>query len=73
VSARYEIRLTGPLDAESVESLREVDVDVTTYGRTTLVRGDLDQPALHGLLERIRARHLQLDELRRVRDLPAPR
>ena len=43
-------------------------------GSTLLLRGELDQSALHGVLERARALHLDLLDVRRSRSArrPAP-
>lgn len=41
-------------------------LEVTTDGGETLIRGDLDQAALHGTLERVRMLRLELVEARRL-------
>jgi hypothetical protein len=72
VRTRYEARIVGPVDEASCEALRDLEVAVFHDGEVTVVSGELDQPGLHGLLERIRALHLELEDLRRVRT-PPPR
>jgi hypothetical protein len=71
VPPRYEIRLSGPLDKASREAF--VGLDMVSDGALTVVTADLDQAALHGLLERIRALGLELQEVRRVRGAPRRR
>jgi hypothetical protein len=71
VIADYEVRIAGRLDATSLLALQDLDVTVTSDGPLTVVSGRLDQPALHGLLERIRVFDLRLEEVRRVRVLPS--
>jgi hypothetical protein len=70
VRDRYEIRVVGPVDEASLRALEDLEVDVVSDGWLTVVSGQLDQPALHGLLERIRARRLELEDVRRVRPVP---
>lgn len=63
--ARYEIRIAHPLDevlAAAFEGL-----EVRADGDFTVVIGDFDQAALHGMLERIRVLGLELVDVRRVR------
>lgn len=67
MSADYEIRIAGSVDDATALALCDLDVTVVADGTTTIVRGRLDQPGLHGLLERIHMLGLPLDELRRVR------
>lgn len=64
---RYQVRLLGPVDEGSRRSFEDLELDVVSDGRLTVLSGNLDQPALHGLLERLRAHHLVLSEVRRVR------
>jgi hypothetical protein len=63
VAPRYQIRLTGSLNAE----LRELftGLDVWPDGPTTVISGNLDQAALHGVLERVRTLDVELVEVRR--------
>jgi hypothetical protein len=65
---RYRIRVIGSLDDASRDTFRDLEVEVVAEERLTILSGDLDQPALHGLLERIRALHLDLDDVQRVRE-----
>ncbi len=61
---RYEIRLAGQLDESSAAAL--ASLDMTCSATVTVISGELDQAALHGMLERIRVLGLDLVELRRV-------
>ncbi len=65
MSANYEVRVGGavPEDAADVFGGLATSRD----GDVTVVRGELDQAALHGLLERIHARGLELLTARRIR------
>jgi hypothetical protein len=65
VLTRYEIRIAGQLDDATIATFG--DVEVTIGDSVTVVCGDFDQAALHGLLERIRSLGLDLLEARRVR------
>lgn len=63
---RYEVRLTdrgGTADSFA-------GYEVATAGRVVTVRGEFDQSALHGLLQRIRVLRLELLDLRRTRGVP---
>lgn len=62
---RYEIRIVGQLDEAAAAAFG--DLDVTVHGAVTVITGDFDQAALHGLLERIRLLGLDLVEARRLR------
>jgi hypothetical protein len=62
---RYLIEVSGPYDERAEELL--AGFDLRTIGETRVLCADLDQAALHGLLERIRVLRLQLVEVRRVR------
>lgn len=63
--ARYEIRIAGQLDEATIAAFG--DLDVSVHSAVTVITGDFDQAALHGLLERIRWLGLDLIEARRVR------
>jgi hypothetical protein len=65
VLARYEIRIAGELDATAATAF--AGLSLATSGGITVLRGEFDQAALHGLLERIRALGLDLVDVRRVR------
>lgn len=60
----YEIRLAGQLDDRSAAAF--AGLHMTCSATVTVISGDLDQAALHGMLERIRMLELDLIELRRV-------
>lgn len=62
---RYEIRIAGQLDETTMATFDAADV--TVRGAVTVITGDFDQAALHGLLERIRSLGLELVDVRRVR------
>jgi hypothetical protein len=64
----YEIRIAGPLDETSAAAF--AGLDVTFDGEVTVITGEFDQAALHGLLERIRLLGLDLMEARRVSGSP---
>ncbi len=64
----YEIRIAGQLD-EATAAMFD-GLDVLDCGDVTVITGDFDQAALHGLLERIRSLGLYLLEARRVQGLP---
>lgn len=63
--ARYEIRVAGLLDETAASRL--AGLDVSTRGTVTIITGQFDQAALHGLFARIRSLGLELVEARRVR------
>lgn len=64
----YEIRVICRGDGRPGEVFG--DLTVSTDGGVVLVRGRLDQSALHGVLERIRARRWQVVDVRRARSTP---
>jgi len=68
--ARYEIRIAHPLD-ESMATAFE-GLDLRADGDITVVLGELDQAALHGVLERVRVLGLELVDARRVRRSARP-
>ena len=65
---RYEILIAGEVDDRAADML--AGLDVSFDAGTATISGDLDQAALHGLLERIRTLGLELLEVRRVRRRP---
>jgi hypothetical protein len=67
VPAPYEIRVAGRLDETAAWTL--AGLDVSTHGADTVITGEFDQAALHGLLERIRTLGLDLVEARRLHGL----
>lgn len=69
--ARYEIRIAGHLDKTAAAVF--AGLEVTACGSVTVIRGEFDQAALHGQLERIRYLGLDLVEARRVRGPPVHR
>jgi hypothetical protein len=64
----YEIRIAGRCDETMAAAF--AGLDVTFRGDVTVITGQFDQAALHGLLERVRALRLDLVEVRRVRLSP---
>ena len=61
----YEIRIAGLLDEATATAF--AGLDMTTRGTVTIITGEFDQAALHGLLEKIRLLGLDLVEARRIR------
>jgi hypothetical protein len=59
----YELRVRGPVPAEV---LREIGVDdlVEEPALTVLLTEPMDQPGLHGMLQRLRNLGLELIEVR---------
>jgi hypothetical protein len=66
----YEIRIAGRVDETTLTSFASLAVRLRDD--ETIVTGQFDQAALHGMLEMIRSLGLVLLEARRV-DAPAPR
>lgn len=64
----YEIRLFRRDDRSPDEHFG--GLQVRTDGNLVLIRGRLDQSALHGVLERIRVLRWDLLDLRRARSRP---
>jgi hypothetical protein len=67
---RYEIRVAGHLN-EAAAAATFGGLNVSTRSGVTVIRGELDQAGLHGVLERIRSLHLELVDARRPGDFPA--
>ena len=67
----YEIRIADRLDEVMLTSFAGLDVTVRAGG--TVITGQFDQAALHGMLEMIRLLGLDLEEARRVRGSDARR
>jgi hypothetical protein len=65
VAAHYEVRIAAPVAEAAWLALQDLGVSVVSVGRSVVVRGEMDQPMLHGLLERVRALGLQLEGVRR--------
>jgi len=61
----YEIRIADQLDEATLTSF--AGLDVTVRAGVTVITGQFDQAALHGMLEMIRSLGLDLEEVRRVR------
>ena len=61
----YEIRIADQLDEATLASFAGLDVSVRAG--VTVIIGQFDQAALHGMLEMIRSLGLDLLEARRVR------
>jgi hypothetical protein len=62
--ARYKIRVAHRFDDEMVAAFE--GFEVTAEEETTVISGEMDQAALHGMLERVRMLRLELVEARRV-------
>jgi hypothetical protein len=65
-SGSYEIRVGGRLDARWAVTLGLSDLVHQTDGTTLLRAEAVDQPALHGLLQRIRDLSLPLISVVRI-------
>jgi hypothetical protein len=63
----YEIRLAGQLDETRETAFAELNL--ASHRLATVITGEFDQAALHGLLERILLLGLDLVEARRIRGL----
>ncbi len=65
VPPRYEIRFAGRPDNTARDAF--AGLDLVSDGQLTVVSGEFDQAALHGLLERVRSLGLDLIDVRRAR------
>jgi hypothetical protein len=61
----FRIHLAGHLDDRCRAAF--AGLEVTTEASSTLLRGNLDQAGLHGVLERARVLGIEVLEVRRVR------
>ena len=61
---RYEIRVVGAIGTAAREAFADLDIDVEPS--TTKLSGELDQAALHGLIDRIQSLGLELLDVHRV-------
>ena len=67
MTPRVEIRVRGPVRMEVAERL---GLQASVAPEITVLRGAVpDRPALHGVLERLRAQGIELIDVRR---LPTP-
>ncbi len=64
----YEIRIAGRVDETTLTSF--AGLTVRFCDEVTVVTGQFDQAALHGMLEMIRSLGLDLLEARRIGDSP---
>lgn len=64
METRYEITVRGRLGETLAGAFG--DLTATPAAATTVLRGDIDQPALHGVLERIEALGLELVDVRPI-------
>jgi hypothetical protein len=71
VAPRYEIRVAGAIDGSLLDAF--AGLELHQEGEVTLLRGEMDQAALHGLLERVRVLGLELLDVRRARSSPRRR
>ena len=60
----YELRLLGRIGPAAREGF--ADLGIRIEPTTTLLSGALDQPALHTLLQRVKALGLEVLDVRRV-------
>jgi hypothetical protein len=61
----YEIRVAGSLGPAAEEAFGGLVID--SEPASTILGGELDQAALHGLINQVRALGLELVDIRRVR------
>lgn len=63
-SHSYEIRITGAPGPATRQAF--ADMMMTIEPSVTVLSGDLDQPGLHAVLDRVRALGLELVEIRQA-------
>jgi hypothetical protein len=64
VRRTYEIRVVGSLGPAAREAFADMVLEVEPTA--TVLSGDLDQPGLHALLDRVRALGLELVDVKQV-------
>lgn len=64
----YEIRVVGSIGPAAREAFADLVVEVEPA--MTVLSGDLDQPSLHRLLDRVRALGLELVDVKQVPGQP---
>ena len=70
VPPRYAVRLAGSLDDATRDAFGGLDIAADPARAQIVVSGELDQAALHGLLERARVLGLTVIDVRRARGSP---
>jgi hypothetical protein len=65
----YEVRVVGTLGPAGQEAFGGLSID--TEPAATVLSGEMDQAALYGLIDRVRALGLELVDIRRVRGGPS--
>jgi len=70
-TARYEIRVKGDLDKVLAAGLPS-QFTAAPAPAETVVYGDVDQSALHGMLDRLEQLGIELREIRRLPDEDQP-
>jgi hypothetical protein len=63
-TATYEVRVAGSLGPAATEAFEGLAVD--TEPMATVLSGEMDQAALHGLIDRLRSLGLELVDIRRI-------
>ena len=66
MTARYEIRVRGTLDAHARVVMQDLEPEALLEMHLTVLVGRFDQAQLHGVLERLRYLGLDVDDVRRV-------
>lgn len=68
MASQYEIKVACPLSPAAREIF--AGLHIAAYGERTVISGELDQAALHGVLQRVRELGVELVEVRRVSARP---
>jgi hypothetical protein len=64
----YEIRVVGSLGPAARDAFADADIEVEPTA--TVISARLDQPALHALLDQVRALGLELIDIKQFQELP---
>jgi hypothetical protein len=64
----YEIRVVGSLGPAARDAFADADIEVEPPA--TVISARLDQPALHALLDQVRALGLELIDIKQFPDFP---